>query len=91
MTDFAQDHVWKDWWTCPSGSPTQNLDRVCAGGFSQIVRIAWGVWNIHELVVKSAKIQNPGQKLFTSLNKQTTDVEREQSGLQCIECGVSSV
>jgi hypothetical protein len=35
----------------PRGLPTQNLDRVCAGGFSPVVRIAWGVWNIHELVV----------------------------------------
>jgi hypothetical protein len=28
--------VWKDWWTRPSGSPTQNLDRVVRDDLVQL-------------------------------------------------------
>jgi hypothetical protein len=74
-------------------SSTQNLDKVCAGGFTPHVRIAWDVWNIHQLV--GAKIGKPQQlltslnkQLLTNLNKQTTHVERDQFRLQCIKCKV---
>jgi hypothetical protein len=35
----------------PLGSPTQNLDRVYAVRFGPLIGIAWGVWDIYELVV----------------------------------------
>jgi hypothetical protein len=73
------------------GSPTQNLDRVCAGGFSPLIRIACGVWNIHELVVTVQRQRILDNSYSQAQTNKQTDVEREQFGLQYIRYGVSRV
>ncbi len=46
----GEDLIWKDQWTWPAGSPTQNLDRIYAWRLDLLVRLAWGAWDIHQLV-----------------------------------------
>jgi hypothetical protein len=68
----------------PRGRPPTNLDRGCVGGFRPVVRVAWGVWNIHQLVGTVQRLES----LDNSYSHASTNKQYMQNG---ISSGCSAV